>query len=185
MMVRLRTLNRENAKRSRPELDIGIGLNTGNVVAGTIGSDRRMDYTVIGDHVNLAARVETANKYYGTKVLISEHTLGKLTNNYKIREIDRAQVQGRNVPVRLYEVLDYHSAKTFPNLDGVMADFGKGLQSYRRRDWTRGALHFRRALEGNPEDRPSQIFLHRCWTYKVRPPDESWRDVTNLAGGVT
>ena len=87
MMERLRELNRKWAADDRARLDIGVGINTGSVVAGTIGSPKRMDYTVIGDHVNLAARIEAANKYYGTKILISEHTLERLDRRDRGRSL--------------------------------------------------------------------------------------------------
>jgi adenylate cyclase len=180
MIRRLDDLNRRWVKRSRLPLDVGVGLNTGEVVAGTIGSPKRMDYTVIGDHVNLAARIEAANRYYGTKILASEHTIEKCQGANRLREIDRVRVQGRSRPVRLFEVLDYHTDDSFPAMDQALATFADGLGHYRRREWEAGAQSFAEVLRHNPRDRPTQIFLHRCWTHMVQPPDESWTDVTDL-----
>ena len=180
MLIRLRAFNRERAAANTPLLEIGVGIDTGLVVAGTIGSPKRMDYTVIGDHVNLAARIESANKYYGTTILISEHTLSRLRNTNRIREIDTVRVYGRDVPVTLYEILDYHNDETFSNMDAVLAAFEKGLEHYRRREWEKGARYFGEALQGNPNDRPTQIFMGRCWDYMARPPDDSWSGVTEF-----
>jgi PAS domain S-box-containing protein len=180
MIRRLRAFNRNGAKRGRRPLDIGVGINTGEVVAGTIGSPKRMDYTVIGDHVNLAARIEAANRYYGTNVLVSEHTVEKLAGRHTTRELDRVRVQGRTLPVRLFEVLDHHTRTTFPHMADGLAAFEGGLGHYRRREWELGARCFGEALRANPKDRPTQIFLDRCWTYIAQPPDDSWTDITDL-----
>jgi len=180
MVRRLRGFNRDGAKKGRPPLDIGVGINTGEVVAGTIGSPKRMDYTVIGDHVNLAARIESANRYYGTQVLVSEHTVEKLAGRHKTRELDRVRVQGRNLPVRLFEVLDHHTRTTFPHMADVLTAFEAGLRHYRRREWELGAQCFGKALRANPKDRPTQIFLDRCWTRMAQSPDDSWTDITDL-----
>ncbi len=180
MLVQLRRFNRVRAADGQPPLDIGIGIDTGQVVAGTIGSPKRMDYTVIGDPVNVAARIESANKYYCTKILISENTLGRLKTKNRLREIDRAFVHGRDKPVTLFEVLDHHVEGSFPNIDAVLAAFEAGLRQYRRREWAKGAEHFAEALRGNPHDRPTQIFLDRCWTYLARPPGDSWTGVAEI-----
>ncbi len=180
MLIQLERFNRDRAVEEKPSLDIGIGIDTGLVIAGTIGSPKRMDYTVIGDHVNVAARIESANKYYGTKILISENTLGHLRKKYRLREIDRVLVEGRDVPVTLFEILDFHSDESFPNMDAVLVAFEAGLQHYRLREWDKGAPCFAEALKGNPRDRPTQIFLDRCWTYLARPPGDSWTGATAI-----
>jgi adenylate cyclase len=180
MVRRLRGFNRGWVNEGRPALGIGVGINTGEVVAGTIGSPKRMDYTVIGDHVNLAARIESANRYYGTQILVSEHTIEKLRAERRARELDRVRVQGRALPVRLFEILDHHTEATFPHMADALAAFAAGLESYRQQQWGRGAVSFAEALRANPRDRPTQIFLDRCWTYIAQPPDASWTDITDL-----
>jgi adenylate cyclase len=180
MLVRLRDFNVELVASGRQEIDIGVGIDTGPVVAGTIGSPKRMDYTVIGDHVNLASRIEAANKYYGTQILISEHTLERLHQPVRTRELDHVRVLGRARPVTIYEVMDHHTEATFPNMDAVLGAFEKGLAHYRRREWQRGAEYFTQALQGNHHDRPTQIYLDRCWSYATRPPGESWNGITDM-----
>jgi PAS domain S-box-containing protein len=181
MLHRLRLFNSERTAGGRPLIDIGIGIDTGSVIAGTVGSPKRMDYTVIGEHVNLAARIESANKYYGTHLLISEDTKQKLNLSCTIREIDMVQVQGVDKPIRLYEVLDYHTEETFPNLGRVLDAFADGVNYYRQRQWPKAAEAFGHALVLNPSDRPTQIFLSRCWAYLARSPGRNWSGVTDLS----
>src|SRR5207249_8605271 len=109
MITELRKWNRQRHDEGKKPLDIGIGLNTDHVVSGNIGSPKRMDYTIIGDGVNLASRLESACKQYAARILISQHTLNELRGTYRTREIDSVVVKGKTEPVRVYEVLDYHT----------------------------------------------------------------------------
>jgi adenylate cyclase len=136
-----------------------------------------MDYTVIGDGVNLASRLESACKKYHTRLLISEFTFKKLNGTYRAREIDRVIVMGKTQPVGLYEILDYHSDETFPNVMEVLNAFRYGVKCYRERRWDEGVRAFRDALESNPTDFVSKMYMERCEHLRKSPPVEDWDGV--------
>jgi len=176
----IRSLNDWNGRRlseGEKPVDIGIGLNTDIVVSGNIGSPKRMDYTLIGDGVNLASRLEGACKQYHTRILISENTFKKLRGTYRIREIDQVIVKGKTETVGIYEVLDYHDEETFPNLMDVVNQFRSGLTLYRRGEWNRGIAAFREALKLNPHERLSMLYLERCKYLKQNPPGKDWQGI--------
>ncbi len=183
-MVRaLQRINRDHARTGVPMINIGIGVGTGEVLAGSIGSPKRMEYTVIGDSVNVAARLEQANKYYGTKVLLCESTAAKLGGSYPLREIDLLQLRNRDEPLAIYESLGYHTGETFPEMERVLESYGRGLACYRNRDWTAAITCFERALALNVGDSPSRIYLERCKAYAETPPPPDWDCVWHLTGG--
>jgi adenylate cyclase len=178
MLVALRELNGRRLAEGHEPIRIGVGISTGYCVAGNIGSPKRLEYTVIGDRVNLAERLQNANKYYGTSVLICQPTAARLKRAMKIRELDLIRVRGINAPVSIFEVLDHHTPSTFPNLDVVLPAFKEGLAHYRQRSWDRAAKFFSEALSACPGDRPSRIYLERCETYRTDPPLASWDGVS-------
>ena len=169
--------NAERAKNGRNPVDMGIGLNTDSVVSGNIGSPKRMDYTLIGDGVNLAARLESACKQYAARILISENTFAKLRGTYRAREVDLVVVKGKTEPVGVYEVLDYHTPETFPNLMDVVNYFREGIRHYRAGDWDKGIGGFKEALAANPSDKLAQTYIERCEFLKKTPPKGEWNEV--------
>jgi adenylate cyclase len=177
MMRALRGFNARRAERELEPMEIGIGLATGEVLAGSVGPIKRMAYTVIGDNVNLAARLESANKYYGTAVLLAGSTVDSLKSRAVLRRLDLVQPRGLSRPNWVYESLGHHTAKTFPKLVKVINEYEAGLDCYRRRDWQGGIAHFADVLELAPQDRPSQIFLDRCRYYQADPPADEWNGV--------
>ncbi|MBF0559979.1 MAG: GAF domain-containing protein [Nitrospirae bacterium] len=176
----LKALGEWNARRTGPgrkPLAIGIGLNTDVVVSGNIGSPKRMDYTVIGDGVNLASRLESACKQYSARILISENTYSKLRGTYRIRDIDDVVVKGKTKPVRIYEVLDYHTNETFPHLMEVVGYFREGRAAYMAGNWEQALKLFNDALRLNPMDKLSHLYIERCEHLKSNPPVGEWQGV--------
>ncbi|MBF0621291.1 MAG: GAF domain-containing protein [Magnetococcales bacterium] len=175
MIVKLNEFNEARAKEGKMEVKMGIGLNTDMVVAGNIGSPKRMDYTMIGDGVNLAARLESACKTYFSQILISEYTYRKLKGTYRMREIDLVIVKGKTKPVGIYEVLDYHTEETFPNLMDTVNHFSAGLQRYRKGFFQTALESFEEALAHNPSDKLSAMYIERCQhLIEEPPPEEEW-----------
>ena len=177
MISRMWAWNGERAKRGEPPVEMGLGLNTDKVVAGNIGSSKRMDYTMIGDGVNLAARLESACKQYSARILLSEYTVAKLRGVYRLREIDRVVVKGKTEPVGVFECLDYHNETTFPNLMDTLGHFEAGIKRYREQDWERAIASFGEALKANENDFLSNMYIDRCALMKANPPPSEWDGV--------
>jgi adenylate cyclase len=174
MMNKLREFNADRKARGLMEIDIGIGLNTDTVVSGNIGSPKRMDYTVIGDGVNLAARLESGTKQYGAHILISEFTFKALKGTYRYRAMDHVVVKGKTEPVAIYELLDYHTEDTFPNMVEALDYFRSGIECYRKGAWDDAIAKFGTVLTLNPKDKASEIYIERCQHLKENMKPEDW-----------
>ena len=169
--------NRSRINEGKMPIKTGIGLNTDVVVSGNIGSKKRMDFTIIGDGVNLASRLEAACKQYSARLLTSEFTYKKLRGTYRSREIDLVVVKGKTKPVAIYEILDYHTDESFPNLMDVVNLFKDALSKYRHKKWDAAVLAFQEALRLNPDDKLCSLYIQRCSKLKENPPAEDWNGV--------
>jgi adenylate cyclase len=170
----------ERVKRGDLPVDMGIGLNTDVVVSGNIGSAKRMDYTLIGDGVNVASRLESACKAYSARILISDNTCKKLRGTYRLRDVDQVIVKGKTEPVGVYEVLDYHTEETFPNLMDVVNYFNEGMSHYRKRNFKRAIKQFQQGLQRNPRDKLSRTYIERCELLLENPPPEDWAGIWEM-----
>ena len=177
MLTHLAEWNGTRLEDGKKPVDIGVGLCTDMVTSGNIGSPKRMDYTLIGDGVNLASRLESACKQYSAHILISESTYRKLRGTYRIREVDRVVVKGQRKPVNIYEVLDYHTDDTFPNLMEAVNYFKEGLANFRNQQWGKAIKSFNESLNANENDKLSRIYIQRCEHMTSNPPGDDWDGV--------
>ena len=169
--------NEKRTEKGLKTVDMGIGLNTDSVVSGNIGSPKRMDYTVIGDGVNLAARLESACKSYSARILVSESTVSQLKGTYRVRDIDLVIVKGKTKPVRVFEVLDYHNETSFPNLVDSINYFNDAIYEYRSGNWNKAIGRFEQVLKKNSQDFLSQTYIDRCKKLAESPPKGEWDGV--------
>jgi class 3 adenylate cyclase len=153
--------------------DLRIGIATGDVLVGSIGSELMMNYTVMGDTVNLASRLEGANKEYGGRILVSEATVAGASDAVEAREIDRVVVLGQNQPQAVFEIMGRKGELTPAQLE-LRDRFSEGLACYRRRQWDASRCAFEAALAIVPNDGPSAVFINRLNKFNVDPPAEDW-----------
>ena len=155
-----------------------IGINTGEMVAGNMGTENKMNYTIMGNAVNLAARLEGANKQYGTWILAPEQTIRETRGVILSRQIDRVRVVGINEPIQIHELLNIKEDAT-PEQTKLVEVFHEALDYYQRREWKKAIGGFREsmAIEGGG---PSEIYLKRCESFTANPPRDDWNGVFNL-----
>jgi adenylate cyclase len=176
MAAILAALNQEWAGQGRPPLRIGVGVNTGPVAVGNMGSDRLFDYTAIGDNVNLASRLEGLNKFYGTNILISETTAQALENGFILRDVDQVRVKGKAQAAHIYELLG--EGEPNPELARFVELYHQGLALYRKGRFAECLTAFGRALEVRPDDAVCQRYVTLAQKHQVTPPAPDWEAVT-------
>ena len=169
MLHQLAEYNQHRANSGYVPIQIGIGINTGSLMLGTVGGQNRMDTTVISDAVNLASRLEGLTKKYGVSLLISHHTFAQLedVNQYAFRIIDRVQVKGKSADVSVYEVFDADPPKLREGKLITKTAFEEALLHYNLHSFTYAERLFEEVLRLNPEDRVAQIYLERCHDIKL------------------
>jgi adenylate cyclase len=178
MMEELRALRARWDSQGLPPLNIGIGINTAVMVVGNMGSELRFDYTVMGDGVNLASRLEGANKEYGANIIVSESTWEQVRDRLATRELDVVRVQGKVQPTRIFEVLG--TPPLGPDYAALSGPFEAGLRAYRAHQWEDAIRRFQQALEAVPGDPPSGLCIQRCKTFMAAPPPPGWDGVYTM-----
>ncbi len=167
-------------KEGRPELFMRAGINSGEVVLGNMGSDSVFDYTVMGDNVNLASRLEGANKEYGTDIMCTEWTFDLVKDQIIGRELDLIRVKGKEKPVKVFNVMARKSTGLSSTMKKVMESYEQGLLAYRQQRWDEAIVYFKTALRHKADDGPSLEYLKRCEAFKANPPGADWDGVFTM-----
>lgn len=174
-LVKLKELQQQFKEQGLPEIDIGIGINSGDMNVGNMGSDTVRSYTVMGDAVNLGSRLEGINKEYGTRIIISQFTYNDVKDSFAAREVDWVRVKGKNEPVRIFELIC--EGKPASDTEKMLNEFSSGFNLYHEKKFIEAKSHFQKALEIMPSDAPSELYLERCEDYIAEPPPENWDGV--------
>ncbi len=159
-----------------PHIDIGIGINTGEMSVGNMGSNIVQNYTVMGDSVNLGARLEGTTKEYGIRIIISETTNADIKGKFLTREIDRVRVKGKNIPVAIFELMGEKGITKAEQMTHI-PEFQKGYELYLLKDFQNAIGQFEKALSLNAEDPVSKLFVKRCSEFLEEPPPADWDGV--------
>ncbi|MBF0184106.1 MAG: adenylate/guanylate cyclase domain-containing protein [Magnetococcales bacterium] len=160
----------------RPKLNVRMGINSGPMVVGNMGSKQRMDYTIMGDAVNLAARLEGANKFYSSGTMISDSTYQQAKDFIEARELDIVRVVGKNEPVTIYQLLD-RKGELDPKMAEILARYNHAREAYKAKDFATALQRFEKVLEVDANDGPALTYVARCKEYLENPPPADWDGV--------
>ena len=180
MRRRLAEFNHLRLFENQPQIRFGIGISSGEVVSGNIGSQKRMDYTVIGDGVNLSSRLESVTKEYGCDIILSEHTYNLCRDRIWVRELDKIRVKGKNQAVNIYELIGDRSLPLDAHTQRLLELYHCGREAYTNRDFQQAILYFEKASRLEPTDHAISIHLERASNYLLNPPPESWDGVHTM-----
>ncbi|MGD0589230.1 MAG: adenylate/guanylate cyclase domain-containing protein [Bacteroidota bacterium] len=177
MQKRLEVLRIKWTKEGKPALTVRMGINTGIMIVGNMGGKDRFDYTVIGDSVNLASRLESANKQYKSNIMISDFTYTHVKEKVIVRELDLIQVKGKNEPVKVYELLGTTKMEMTNNKRQSLELYHEGLKLYRARQWEEANAYMQQAYSLDETCYAAQIYAERASLYKLTPPPADWNGI--------
>lgn len=180
MRQRLAEFNRRRIIQEQPQIHIGIGISSGEVVSGNIGSQKRMDYTVIGDSVNLSSRLEGITKEYGCDIVLSEFTYRLCSEHIWVRELDKIRVKGKHQAVNIYELIDDRNHSLDANTQEFLFLYHEGRAAYTSRHFQKAMSCFKAAQKIRPRDQAVEIHLERAHNYLLHPPNNSWDGVWTM-----
>jgi adenylate cyclase len=180
MRKRLAEFNQRRIIQAQPEIHIGIGISSGEVVSGNIGSQKRMDYTVIGDGVNLSSRLEGVTKEYGCDIILSEFTYELCSHRIWVRELDRIRVKGKHQAVNIYELIGDRSTPLDNTTHEFLSHYHAGRAAYLARHFFEAIACFEAAKRIRPTDQAVNIHLKRASNYQQTPPPSSWDGVWTM-----
>ena len=179
MRDRLDQLRPKWLAEGKPEIKVGMGIATDAVIVGNVGSSERLNYTAMGDGVNLASRLEGTAKVYGVPIVLSENTWLQAREGVLTRELDLLRVVGKKQPVRIFEAVE-RMGKATDAVRTVVDQFHFGLSLYRQQRWDDAAKHFQFVLSVKADDGPARLFLDRCARFKAHPPGPGWDTVADM-----
>lgn len=177
MQAKLKELRKKWKAEGRAELYSRIGINSGDMIVGNMGSEDVFDYTVMGDAVNVASRLEEANKGYGSTIMIGSGTHEDVKGQFVIRPLDHLRVKGKNEPVEVFELLARKNSELSEAKNKALDLFSEGIILYRASDFQAAKELFAKAAEADSDDGPSQTYLKRCELYIENPPPDDWDGV--------
>ena len=172
-------LRKKLREENRPMLYTRMGINSGPIVVGNMGSATKTDYTMMGDNVNLAARLEGANKFYKTYTMIAENTYKLAEDSIDVRYLDVVRVVGKNEPVKIYQLLAKKN-QLAGSMQEVLEHYEKGMNCYKNLNFKDAIMNFENALKLEPEDGPCLTYVNRCKMYLEQPPPKDWDGVFNF-----
>ena len=175
--LKLDELNDKWEKEGKARLFTRIGIHSGEAIVGNLGSSERLNYTAVGDTINVASRLENINKNYKTKIIVSDAVYEEIKDRFTLRLVDCVVVKGRTKSSHIYELLSDKDCRVEFNVTAYRPIFAKGFKAYQQQHWDKAISYFKQCLEVYPEDNIAPIFIERCTQFKVTPPPAEWKGI--------
>ncbi len=178
--AKLRELNTLWKKNGLPLFPTRIGINTGEIIVGNLGSSERLNYTIIGDNVNLASRLEGVNKLYGTQIIVNQTTYEKAKSEFIFRPVDIVAVKGKNESIKIFELISKKDSPEVAKYKNFSEEFTRAFGAYLNQEWKSALMIFQKLAVEYPTDRVVEIYIKRCKHFENNPPGPNWDGVVRL-----